>query len=101
IAKAYMKQLLLKNGPNGVFSYLSKLTTLFTNVSKLPNPFKGVRPRKVKTAQKQLLLTDLVKLTTTMAIVPANDFKSTPDSINRYRYYWLLLFYLGGIDFVD
>jgi hypothetical protein len=101
MANEYMKHLLNINKPNGVHAYLTKLTALFTKISDAPNPFKGIRPRKVKTPQKQLTETDLIKLTTTRTIVARNDFKNTPDTVNRYRYYWLLMFYLGGIDFVD
>lgn len=101
MANEYMKHLLNINKPNGVHAYLTKLTALFTKISDDPNPFKGIRPRKVKTPQKQLTETDLIKLTTTRTIVARNDFKNTPDTVNRYRNYWLLMFYLGGIDFVD
>lgn len=97
----YMKCRLLNNKPNGVYAYLTKLQTLFSEVTNEPNPFKGVRPRKTKTPQKQLLESDLVKLTTTYNFVPWQDFKSTSETMNRYRYYWLLMFYLGGIDFID
>jgi len=97
----YMKLLLMVNKPNGVYAYLTKLTTLFSRVSDASNPFKGIRPRRVKTPQKQLIDKDLIKLTTTLTYVGINDFKNTIDTVNRYRYYWLLMFYLGGIDFID
>lgn len=98
---AYMDFLLQKNRPNGVHAYLTKLQSVFSRVTDAPNPFKGIRPRKVKTPQKQLLESDLIKLVTTRTIVAANDFKNTPETVNRYRYYWLLMFFLGGIDFID
>lgn len=101
MVNAYMDFLLLKNRPNGVHAYLTKLQAVFSRITDTPNPFKGVRPRKVKTPQKQLLESDLIKLVNTRAIVSPNDFKNTSETINRYRYYWLLMFYLGGIDFID
>lgn len=97
----YMKILNTKNKPNGVHTYLRKLTTLFTRLTDKPNPFKGVRPRKVKTAQKTLSDHDILKIRDTRTFLNKYDKKNTTDTINNYRYYWLLMFYLGGIDLVS
>lgn len=101
IAQNYMKWLLAKNKPNGVHTYLRKLSTLFTRVSDLPNPFAGVRPKKQATQKKNLTDADLIKLINTQTYVNKSDYKSTTATINSYRHYYLLMFYLGGIDMVD
>ncbi len=101
LAEKYMQHLSLKNKPNGVHTYMRKLTTIYNRVGNGNNPFKGVRPKRVKTPKKGLLDSDVLKLINTRTIKTKFDGKNTIDSINYPRYYWLLLFYLGGIDFVD
>lgn len=99
--KRYMDALLLVNKPNGVHTYLRKLSTLYKRVSDSKNPFTGIRPKKVKTPKKSLLDADLLKLFTTRTIIIKGDYKNTRETINHYRYYYMLMFYLGGIDIVD
>lgn len=101
VAENYKNKLLQKNTPNGVYTYLTKLTTLFSRVSDLSNPFKGVRPERQKTINKALSDIDVNKLINTRTIKHKLDAKNTIESVNWPRYYWLLMFYLGGIDFVD
>lgn len=97
----YMRKLLLTNKPNGVHTYMRKLSTMFTRLTDDPNPFKSIRPRKVKTAQKTLSDTDIIKIKTTCTILNKYDGRNTTETINHYRYYWLLMFYLGGLDLVS
>lgn len=97
----YMRKLLLTNKPNGVHTYIRKLSTLFTRLTDAPNPFKSVRPRKVRTPQKTLSDIDIIKIKTTRTILKKRDNRNTPETINYHRYYWLLMFYLGGLDLVS
>jgi integrase len=101
MARVYMRTLMLRNKPNGVHTYMVKLTALFNKVSDLPNPFKGLRPKKERTASKHLSDTELVKLFYTRTLIDKYDGKNTIKTVNRYRYYFMLMFYLGGIDMVD
>ena len=99
--KKYMLDLLTDRAANGVHGYLRTLTAIFNKLDTgLVNPFKGIRPKKEKTINKALNDEDLKKLIYTRAIVKKYD-RATTDSLNWPRYYWLLMFYLGGIDFVD
>lgn len=99
--RAYMEVLLQHQKPNGVHTYLRTLNALFNKISSLDNPFKGVRPKRQPTPSKALSENDLKKLINTRTIVGKYDGKNTSESINYYRYYWMLMFYLGGIDMVD
>lgn len=101
MVKNYMDLMLVKNKPNGVHTYLRKLDTLFGRVSKLPNPFNGIRPKKQKTQKKMLQDEDLRRIFSTRTLVDALDYKNTATTINHYRYYYMLMFYLGGIDIID
>lgn len=101
LAEKYMQYLSLKNKPNGVHTYMRKLNTIYNRVGNGANPFKGVRPKRVKTPKKGLLDSDVLKLINTRTITTKFDGKNTNQTINYPRYYWLLMFYLGGIDFVD
>lgn len=101
MVQQYMRDELEARSPNGVHTYLRTLNALFNKVSDLPNPFKGMRPKKVRTKQKNLTDTDLKKLINTRTFKNKFDGHNTNDSVNYYRYYWLLMFYLGGIDCVD
>lgn len=101
MAKRYMRVLLQTNKANGVHTYMRTLNALFNRVSSKPNPFKGVRPRKEKTVNKGLMVGDVIKIRDTQIIPNKFDGQNTVESINYDRYYWLLMFYLGGIDMVD
>ena len=84
--------------PNGVNAYLTRLSFLWRQTSDIRSPFKGVRVKGRETPNKALTDDDLVKLR-------AADFKihnnSTYGGVQNYINYWLLCFYLGGIDLVD
>lgn len=100
-AKHYMQFLLRTNTANGVHAYMRTLNALFNKVAPGNNPFKGVRPKKVKTKSKALTDSDVQKLINTRCYIKRFDGKNNIHTVNFERYYWLLMFYLGGIDFVD
>lgn len=97
----YMNILLASNTPNGVHTYMRTLTAIFNKISVKENPFTGVRPKKVKTGNKALTVDDITKLVLTRTIPNKFDGHNTIETINYPRYYWMLMFYLGGIDFID
>ncbi len=86
---------LLKQGnkPSGVDSYIRSLKSLWNKLSDKPNPFKGVVTKIPDTIKTIASEDDLVKLT--QADFPFNNGFS---GFYHYRNYWLLMFYLGGID---
>lgn len=100
-AEKYMQTLLKTNRANGVHTYMRTLTAIYSKLSTDKNPFTGIRPKKVVTAKKCLSEDDLKKLIYTRTLVSKYDKHNTTDTVNYPRYYWMLLFYLGGIDFVD
>ena len=91
----HFRDSLLKEGnkASGVDSYIRSLKALWNKLSNKPNPFKGIIteiPDKVKTvATKEdiriLLDTELPRTT-------GNG------GFHNFRNYWLLMFFLGGID---
>ena len=94
IALKFRDDLLSKgNRPSGVDSYIRSLKALWNRLSDKPNPFKGVVtqiPDRVKTVASDK---DLKKL------IEANfNRKDGFSGFYHYRNYWLLMFYLGGID---
>lgn len=99
--RRYMDSLLKVNSANGVHTYMRTLNAIFSKLSTKENPFKGIRPKKVKTINKALSDSDVIKLITTRTLLKKFDGRNTIDTINYPRYYWMLMFYLGGIDFVD
>lgn len=102
VAKNFMRRRLENFRPNGVHTYLRTLSTIFEKLdTDLPNPFKGVRPKLTKTRQKTLTNRDLKKIFYTCTIKHRFDGRNTNEQLNHYRYYFMLLFYLGGIDMVD
>ena len=100
-AQLYLNTILRHQSANGAHTYMRTLQSLFAKVSDLPNPFKGVRPKLVETASKDLSAEDLRRLFTTRTYRKKYDGRNTNDSINYYRYYYMLMFYLGGIDAID
>ena len=100
-AKSFMNILLRTNTSNGVHTYMRTLTSIFNKISDRDNPFRGVRPKKTKTQNKALPIDDISKLIHTRTIVNKYDGHNNIDTINFPRYYWMLMFYLGGIDFID
>lgn len=97
-AKRFMEIRLRTYTANGVHTYMRTLTALFGKISNSSNPFKGIRPKKTETKAKDLTKTDVKKLAFTRNYVSKFDGRNTNDTINYYRYYWLLMFYLGGVD---
>ncbi|MCL6275422.1 site-specific integrase [Muricauda sp. 2012CJ35-5] len=86
---------LLKQGnkPSGVDSYIRSLKALWNKLSDKPNPFKGIVTEIPETIKTVATEEDLVKLT--QVDLPNSDGFS---GFCHYRNYWLLMFYLGGID---
>ena len=102
IAKQYMDFISLKQQPNGVHAYMRTLNALFNKVTGIKNPFKGIRPKKERTRNKALLIEDVRKIATTCTFKRFRGrYHKTNETINHWRYIWLLMFYLGGIDLVD
>lgn len=97
----YMDFLLKLQKPNGVHTYLRTLAAIFRKVSDLKNPFDGIRPKKERTPNKALTDDDLQRLFYTRSITTKYNRFNDVDQINAFRYYYMLLFYLGGIDLVD
>lgn len=106
IAKKYMA--LLKDTParnsgkerkaNGIRSYMNTLTAIWNHLEKPRNPFSKIRPGYAPTKNKALTVADLVK-------IKNNDYpihlNSEFGGIKRYLDYFLLCFYLGGLDLID
>ena len=84
-----------------IHTYLRKLDTLWKRTEKPDNPFKGIRPRLEDTKDKFLSDLDVCKIRDTRTIVLPHSRKHSINLLNRNRYYWLLMFYLGGIDMFD
>ncbi len=104
VVKQYMNILLSTkvNGkdrsPNGVISYLNTLTAIWNKLEKPNNPFSGIRPKSIRTKNKALTDDDLLKIIN-------NDYEDHANSkgggIKNYLNYFMLCFYLGGIDLGD
>lgn len=103
--KKFMEKLLMtptKGGnprsPNGVYSYMDKLTSLWNFCDKPDNPFSKMRPEQEQSQNKALTTLDLIK-------IRDNDYKLHPNSNGggkkEYLDYFMLGFYLGGIDLGD
>ena len=89
----YLKDRLKKRKARGVNSYLGSLKTIFGKVSTAENPFKGHRivlPNKIN----KVANSDDLKILKD-ADLPFTQFVGGKA---HYRNYWLLMFYLGGID---
>jgi integrase len=81
------------NEPGGIDSYIRSLKALWNRLSEDPNPFKGHKipiPKKVKRVSKKKDIRKLQK-------AELSD-KGSIASYSKCRDYWLLMFYLGGID---
>lgn len=100
-AKYYLMVLQSKLSNNAAHTYMRTLNAIFNKLSEGANPFKGVRPKKTKTPAKDLTDEDVKKIINTRLYISKYDRQNTIHSVNYYRYYWLLCFYLGGIDIVD
>lgn len=104
VVKKYMDRLLVtpvhgkERSPNGVYSYMDKLTALWNFCDKPDNPFSKIRPEKEQSKNKALTTSDLIK-------IRDNDYKVHANSLGggkkEYLDYFMLGFYLGGIDLVD
>lgn len=80
--------------PSGVDSYIRSLRSLWNKTSELPNPFSGHTIQIPKKIQPVSSSEDLKKLAT----AKLTSRKKSISGPNHYRNYWLLMFYLGGID---
>ncbi|MBO0323677.1 site-specific integrase [Muricauda sp. CAU 1633] len=94
IALGFRDELLKQgNKPSGVDSYIRSLKALWNRLSNKPNPFKGVVTEIPDTVKRVASHQDLLKLI--QSEIPNNTGFS---GFYHYRNYWLLMFYLGGID---
>ena len=94
IALEFRNELLKRgNKPSGVDSYIRSLRALWNRFTDKPNPFKGIVTRIPESVKNVASTEDIKKL------IDA-DLKPSKGSsgFNNYRNYWLLMFYLGGID---
>ncbi|WP_431129598.1 hypothetical protein [Flagellimonas flava] len=104
VAKEYVDILLNtpvrgnKRSPNGVISYMNTLTAIWNKLEKPNNPFSGVRPMPVKTRSKAMTDEDMVKIANNDYVEHKN---STGGGVKNYLNYFMLCFYLGGIDLGD
>lgn len=107
----------LKNGctANGIHSYLRTFRAVYNEALKreafIPpnskNPFLGVFPKLEKTKDKYFTIEEMQSILKNIepngkVIIPG--YNNTPEAANKeyhYHNYFLLCFYLGGIDFID
>ncbi len=86
---------LLNNGskPSGVDSYVRSLRALWNVICDRPNPFAKHSIEIPDKVNRMPVMADL-------AILEGAElsYKGTVGGSGRYRDYWLLMFYLGGID---
>lgn len=84
--------------PNGVISYMGTLTAIWNKLGKPDNPFSGVAPKPRKTASKAMTDKDMLSIIN-------NPYKRHENSKGggtwNYLNYFMLCFYLGGIDLGD
>lgn len=87
-----------KRSPNGVISYLNTLTAIWNKLEKQNNPFSAIRPKPIRTKNKALTDRDIIK-------IRSNNYSGHPNSkgggVKNYLNYFMLCFYLGGIDLGD
>lgn len=103
VVETYMDLLLntpTKNGgnersPNGVISYMNTLTAAWNKLDKPNNPFSKIRPPEVRTKNKAFSVEDLIKVRDNDYTVHSN---SKAGGVKNYLNYFMLCFYLGGID---
>lgn len=81
------------NRPGGVDSYVRSLRAIWNKVSDQPNPFSGHTfriPKKI----------NVVATKKDIEILANADlrYNGTVGGFGRYRDYWLLCYYLGGLD---
>ncbi len=106
VAKTYMQLLLntpTKNSRkirkvNGVISYMNTLTAIWNHLDKPNNPFSKIRPAAEPTKNKALTIEDLNKIKNNNYKIHGNSYNG---GVKRYLDYFLLCFYLGGIDLGD
>lgn len=98
----------LKNGckAGGVHYYLRTIRATYNEAIKrgtykpesFVSPFKGIMPKVGKTEDKHFMLSEMKVL---FSNLPPKIKGIRPDYDYHYHNYFLLCFYLGGIDFVD
>lgn len=87
--------------PHTVHTYLRKLDTLWSDITDDKNPFKGIRPKLPQTPSKHHSDRDTWRIINTRRIITRNNLRYSVHQLNLYRYYWMLQFYLGGVDMFD
>lgn len=105
VVKNYMEALLVtptpsgeRRSPNGVYSYMDKLTSLWNFCGRGENPFKKIRPEQIESRNKALNTEDLIKVRDNTYKLHSN---SRGGGKKEYLDYFMLGFYLGGIDLGD
>lgn len=81
------------NRPGGVDSYVRSLRAVWNRLTSLDNPFSGVTVEIPVTVKKVATVQDMEVLKAAQL-----DEKGEIGGVYNYRNYWLLMFYLGGID---
>ncbi len=101
VVKEYKNTISKTHKPSTVHTYLRRLDTIWNELDDGENPFKGIRPRLQGTEDKYLSDQDVSKIKNTCTI-PSYLYKNhSKEVLNTNRDYWLLMFYLGGIDMFD
>ena len=94
LVEEYHSTLLRKgNKPSGVDSYIRSLKALWNKYSDRPNPFKGIKTEIPDTIKRVASENDIRKL-----IEAELEVTGDISGAHHFRNYWLLMFYLGGID---
>ena len=81
------------NKPAGIDSYVRSMRAMWNKLNDADNPFRGHRIAIPKKVNRVATLEDLRKLQAAEL-----DYKGTIGGSGRYRDYFLLMYYLGGID---
>lgn len=81
---------------NGVHTYLRTFRALYNQIKGDTAPFKGVMPKLSKTRNKYLEIEEL-------KLIKNSNFNKNGELSGAYHYtnYFMLCFYLGGIDLID
>ncbi len=94
VSKWIKERLIEGKKPSGVDSYVRSLRKLWNDLSDLENPFRSHKIEIPEKIQPVSTSEDLQKL----ANAKLKSRKNSISGPEHYRNYWLLMFYLGGID---
>jgi site-specific recombinase XerD len=88
---------------NGIHSYMTALRTMYNcavtdGVTHDKKPFKGVMPKKERTKDKSIEASELILIRD--AVIETGK-QSSGGGLTDFRNYFLSMFYLGGLDFID